>query len=1214
MKSLFACTVRGLCVGVIGGGCVLSALAQSISVQVGSPPPAPAPLVNHGDSWHYRKGTDEPQADWKTVVDAGLDGTWLTGPGGFGFADNDDATVLSDMLNGYNTVYIRRTFTIAAGVDPARRVMLTMDWDDGFVAYLDGVEVVRSPNVAVADPLHDSATVAGQNHEASNGENGNPPTTYDLGSVGSLLGPGTHVLAIHGLNAAPSSSDFSLIADLALTGGSQGTGGGSLFAIVSSATVPLSGTNSAPGATRVTVNGEPAAYNPITGEWSRSHGVSAGMNSLFVAALDATGAILASTNRDVLYEVASTTSSGVLNGDTVWDGANGTIHVTSTVTVPSGVTLRITNGAVVLLAPAASLRATTNGVILADGTSSKPVYFAPADGQTAWSEIGATGTNAALTLRHAEVVAGQIRPLNGGNVLLEDSVIRDMPVARSEVISSDFGGSLTLRRCYGTRFGEMDASETPVLIEDSLLEGFAVDGLDIKGTNVSLVVRRTTLRKADPENDNADGVDFGPGPGTVEGCLIYGFPDKGVSIGGAPGTRIKDTLIFDCGIGISAYSSTNLNFVNNTISRCAAGILFRNNPTPAVGVATNLIVWGNVANVIISNTSTFSVEFSDIEGGLPGTGNITSDPLFVNPAANDFHLAVGSPAIGSGLGGVNMGASYPVGGLPPQPLLLAALVTGTNEIRLVWVDDADNETGFEIERSLNGVDWGWLTGFGPNVTNHVDATAALGQRYFYRVRSFNSAGVSKYSNPASALRQDPVTYVGGTLTASTTWSPTLGTIVVASNLIVPTNVTLKVLPGTLVKITNNVSIRAVAGGVIDIAGTMDNKVRLIPLNGTNLWGQLSAQFPGSALTVRHAEIAYGQTTVYSNAVGWLEDSYFHDYRRAGGTLFTAPIILMHFAAPSVVRRSHVREYHETLFRNGVFTIEECLFENIHGDALDFDSALNGTVLRSSTFRNGQFGNVDAVDVGPGDVPGSFDVRIENCMMYNFPFDKGVSVGDNNSSRNTVVSNCFIYACLSGVQAKDRCDVQVIQCTIVDNNWGLTNYNKISPGSTTGGGVTTNSHNNIIWGNDITLSMANGSQLFADHNNLGNTNWIGEGNIDVDPLFVNPAGRDYRLSETSPCRGAGRNGADLGARFPVGAPMALSHPRIDAFDVAGGAAVVRFWADSEKTYSVLSSDSVADGMWVKVLDVGLNPVPRYLSVTNLVAPGHRFYRLVTPALP
>jgi hypothetical protein len=419
------------------------------------------------------------------------------------------------------------------------------------------------------------------------------------------------------------------------------------------------------------------------------------------------------------------------------------------------------------------------------------------------------------------------------------------------------------------------------------------------------------------------------------------------------------------------------------------------------------------------------------------------------------------------------------------------------------------------------------------------------------------------------------------------------------------------LPGTIVKVTNDMSIIAV-GGAINIAGTADNKVRLMPLIGTSLWGQLSGQF-GASLTVRHADISYAQTTVYSNAVGLLEDSFFHDYRRASGTLFTAPIILTHFAAPTTVRRCHVREYHETLWRNGILLIEECLFENVHGDAVDFDSAQTGTVIRNCTFRHGAFGNVDAVDVGPGDIAGSFDVRVENCMMYDFPFDKGVSVGDN-SSRGTVVSNCFIYACLSGVMAKDRCDVSVRNCTIVDNSWGFTNYNKVNPSSPTGGGITTNAYNNILWNNATTISMVNDSQLFADHNDFGNTNWPGAGNIDVNPLFVNPGGRDYRLAANSPCLGAGRDGADMGAHFPVGAAMVLSHPRIESFHMAGGNTVVDFWADHEKTYSLICGPVVQGGSWVKLADVSTGTVPRFLSITNAIAPGNRFYRLVTPALP
>jgi hypothetical protein len=1186
---------------------------QVLTVQVGAPPPPATALVNHGDSWRYRKGLSAPQTDWRTDTDANLDATWLTGPGGFGYGDGDDATILADMVGGYNTVYIRKSFLVTGPVDPARRVVLTMDWDDGFVAYLDGSEVARSANVLVATPLFDSATAPNQNHEASAG-GGSPPTLYDLGSVDTLLAPGTHVLAVHGLNSDTGSTDFSLIADLRLTGGSQVAGGGSLFAIVNSSEVQLSGTNTIAGATRVFVNGEPASFNPGTGQWSRTHNLAPGLNHLFVAAVDNTGALLGSAARDVLYQTASTPVGGVLASDTVWDGTSGTYHVTNTVIVPNGLTLRITNGAVVLLSPNASIRATTNGVVLATGTDAKPILFAPADGESPWGDLRAAGTNAALTLRHAEVVAGQISLLNGATVLMEDSVIRDRNDG-GEVISADFGASLTLRRCYGARFGEMDAFETPVLIEDSLLERFAIDGLDIKGTNVPLVVRRTTLRDADPTNLNADGIDFGPGAGTVEQCLIHGFPDKGISLGGAPGTTVRDTLIYNCGIGISAYASINVALANATISRCSQGILFRNNPTPGIGVASNLIVWGNISNVVVSGTSALEINFSDVENtNWPGAANISADPLFIDPMQGDFRLAPGSPAIGAGLGGVDMGTHFPVGGLPATPRNLAATAVGTGEIRLVWQDDSANETGFQVERSNDGLTWASLTGVGPNVTNHVDVTAAVAQRYFYRVRSFNSSGVSRVSNPASAIREETMTEVGGILAGNNVWSPAMGMIVVRANVIVPAGATLTMLPGTVVKLTNNTSIIAASGGTIDIAGTAENKVQLRPLVTTNIWGQLSAQFTGSSLSVRHADIGYGQVTVYSNAVGLLEDSFIHNYRRAGGSLFTAPIILTHFAAPTIVRRCHVREYHETLWRNGILTIEQCLFEFIYGDAVDFDAAQTGTVIRHCTFRHGTLGNVDAVDVGPGDLPGAFDVRIENCMMYNFPFDKGVSVGDNNSSRGTIVSNCFIYGCLSGVMAKDRCDVSVRNCTIVGNAWGLTNYNKSSPSSPTGGGITTNSYNNIVWGNNITISMVNGSELYADHNNFGNTNWPGAGNIDVDPLFLNPGGRDYRLTPNSPCLGAGRDGADMGAHFPVGAPMVLSHPRIEAFDTSGANTVVRFWADNEKTYSLLCSPVVAGGTWVNLGNVPTGTVPRFLSMTNAIAPGSQFYRLVTPAMP
>ncbi|MBK8000258.1 MAG: hypothetical protein IPK15_16435 [Verrucomicrobia bacterium] len=79
-------------------------------------------------------------------------------------------------------------------------------------------------------------------------------------------------------------------------------------------------------------------------------------------------------------------------------------------------------------------------------------------------------------------------------------------------------------------------------------------------------------------------------------------------------------------------------------------------------------------------------------------------------------------------------------------------------------------------------------------------------------------------------------------------------------------------------------------------------------------------------------------------------------------------------------------------------------------------------------------------------------------------------------------------------------------------------------------------------------------------------------------------------------------------------MVLSHPRVEEIDSTGANAVVRFWADNERTYSLLSSAVVDGGPWTKVADVATADLPRFLSVTNTVAPGNRFYKLVTPAIP
>src|SRR5262245_57291734 len=144
---------------------------------------------------------------------------------------------------------------------------------------------------------------------------------------------------------------------------------------------------------------------------------------------------------------------------------------------------------------------------------------------------------------------------------------------------------------------------------------------------------------------------------------------------------------------------------------------------------------------------------------------------------------------------------------------------------------------------------------------------------------------------------------------SAAWSPALGTMVVASTLVVPAGQTLTLLPGAIVLVTNGASIVAATGGAIEAAGAAGHPAIGAPLQAGVIWRELSAQGTGASITLRYADISGGQTTVYSNAVALFEDSYFHDYRNPSGTLFTSPLMLSSLAASTEVRRCHFSEYY-----------------------------------------------------------------------------------------------------------------------------------------------------------------------------------------------------------------------------------------------------------------------------------------------------------------
>jgi hypothetical protein len=95
------------------------------------------------------------------------------------------------------------------------------------------------------------------------------------------------------------------------------------------------------------------------------------------------------------------------------------------------------------------------------------------------------------------------------------------------------------------------------------------------------------------------------------------------------------------------------------------------------------------------------------------------------------------------------------GGSPPlAPSDLNATAVSSSQIDLAWTDNADNELGFEIERSEDdGTTWGLIAVVGSDVTSYSDSGLAAGATYLYRALAYNYDGDSPYSNTASATTQ-----------------------------------------------------------------------------------------------------------------------------------------------------------------------------------------------------------------------------------------------------------------------------------------------------------------------------------------------------------------------------------------------------------------------------------------------------------------------------
>ena len=173
-------------------------------------------VIPTGSTWRYFKGVTEassPIDAWRAP--AFNDAAWPTGLAPFHYGQNavggdDDVftgTILSDMNGNYSCIFLRHPFTVS-DVGSIQALRMRVNYDDGFVAWINGTEVARvnyagTPQIGTGTPAA---------HEAD------PAETITLApNPASYLQPGVNLLAVQAFNVRLSgSSDFRFETDLQL--------------------------------------------------------------------------------------------------------------------------------------------------------------------------------------------------------------------------------------------------------------------------------------------------------------------------------------------------------------------------------------------------------------------------------------------------------------------------------------------------------------------------------------------------------------------------------------------------------------------------------------------------------------------------------------------------------------------------------------------------------------------------------------------------------------------------------------------------------------------------------------------------------------------------------------------------------------------------------------------------------------------------------------
>lgn len=210
------------------------------------------------------------------------------------------------------------------------------------------------------------------------------------------------------------------------------------------------------------------------------------------------------------------------------------------------------------------------------------------------------------------------------------------------------------------------------------------------------------------------------------------------------------------GLSATAASSTTINLSWTDASSNETGFQIERSTTSGSGYT------------LVTTTAANATSFSNT--GLTAATTYYYRIRAVNADANSLYTAEVSATTSSSV--------------PAAPTSPTATAQSSSSIQITWTDASNNETGFEVERSLtSGSGFALVTTTAANATSFTNTGLTASTTYYYRIRAVNASGQSAYTSQVTAttLVAPPAAPTGLTASATSTSSITLNWTDASSN-------------------------------------------------------------------------------------------------------------------------------------------------------------------------------------------------------------------------------------------------------------------------------------------------------------------------------------------------------------------------------------------------------------------------------------------------